>query len=181
MSFLSYVSALAYALPIAGCIKCPNAFAGGETKGAGEPRAGDGASGGGYQTRPQTSRPALRGASVHQLVKCQSRVIVSQEREASSARPRPWLCAVQVHRHHPPLVWGRMHSADPEQNTGIAVCETNASLSSRNLYTVITYECASPPPGYSPACLLACTGLANAFVGTRIDAVVESASEIRVG
>lgn len=59
--------------------------------------------------------------------------------------PRLRLCAVQVHRHHPPLVWGRMHSADPEQNTGIAVCETDSSFGSRKLFAVITYECVSVP------------------------------------
>jgi len=46
----------------------------------------------------------------------------------------------EVHRHHPPLVYGRMHTADPEHSIGIAVCETSASITGGKLYAVITYE-----------------------------------------
>ena len=49
-----------------------------------------------------------------------------------------------MHRHHPPLVYGRMHTADPEHSIGIAVCETSASITGGKLYAAITYECAPP-------------------------------------
>ena len=47
----------------------------------------------------------------------------------------------QVHRHHPPLVYGRLHGTDPEHSTGAAVCETKQSIAGEPLYTFITYEC----------------------------------------
>ena len=52
----------------------------------------------------------------------------------------------QVHRHHPPLVYGRLHGTDPEHSTGAAVCETKQSITGGPLYTFITYECVLEPP-----------------------------------
>jgi len=46
----------------------------------------------------------------------------------------------EVHRHHPPLVYGRLHGTDPEHSTGAAVCETKQSIAGEPLYTFITYE-----------------------------------------
>ena len=54
---------------------------------------------------------------------------------------------MQVHRHDPPLVWGRLHSADPELAVGVAVCECSASVPGRNLYVAVTYECVYDPLG----------------------------------
>lgn len=48
----------------------------------------------------------------------------------------------EVHRHHPPLVYGRsMVDCDPEQSTGIAVCRVDRSrVSSHPCFIAITYE-----------------------------------------
>ena len=51
---------------------------------------------------------------------------------------------LQVHRHHPPLVYGRsMADCEPEQSTGIAVCRVGSSSASGGgspRYIAVTYE-----------------------------------------
>ncbi|EFN56055.1 hypothetical protein CHLNCDRAFT_145521 [Chlorella variabilis] len=48
----------------------------------------------------------------------------------------------EVHRYHPPLVYGRsMVDCEPEQSTGIAVCRVDRSrLGARPCYIAVTYE-----------------------------------------
>lgn len=47
----------------------------------------------------------------------------------------------EVHRHHPPLVYGRnMLGVEPEASSGWAVCRTDCGVAGQTLYTVITYE-----------------------------------------
>lgn len=54
----------------------------------------------------------------------------------------PSTCHLQVHRYHPPLVYGRsMVDCEPEQSTGIAVCRVDRSrLGARPCYIAVTYE-----------------------------------------
>lgn len=49
----------------------------------------------------------------------------------------------EVHRHHPPLVWGRsMADCSPEQSTGIAVCRVDKSRlgGGAPAYLAVTFE-----------------------------------------
>ncbi len=49
-------------------------------------------------------------------------------------------CALQVHQHHPPLVYGRSMQGDPETSTGAAVCQ--GLLTGAPVFVAITFECA---------------------------------------
>ncbi|GAB4819453.1 hypothetical protein N2152v2_006499 [Parachlorella kessleri] len=47
----------------------------------------------------------------------------------------------EVHRHHPPLVYGRnMVEVEPEVSTGWAICQTDLAITGRPCYALITYE-----------------------------------------
>lgn len=45
----------------------------------------------------------------------------------------------QVHRHHPPLVYGRSMGGVPENSEGVAICKVDAGKSGRPCYGLITY------------------------------------------
>ena len=46
-----------------------------------------------------------------------------------------------MHRHHPPLVYGRtMDGKDPEHSVGIAVCKVDSGVTGKACYGVITFE-----------------------------------------
>ena len=49
---------------------------------------------------------------------------------------------MQVHRHHPPLVYGRSMTAEPEQSEGAAVCRVVSGPGGLPVYAAITYQCA---------------------------------------
>ena len=47
----------------------------------------------------------------------------------------------EVHRHHPPLVYGRnMLDVDPEDSTGIAVCRVERGPGGLPCYAAVTFE-----------------------------------------
>lgn len=46
----------------------------------------------------------------------------------------------EVHRHHPPLVYGRTTSADPDASEGAAICAVPQGLGGKACYGVITYR-----------------------------------------
>ncbi|KAK9815504.1 hypothetical protein WJX72_004767 [[Myrmecia] bisecta] len=46
----------------------------------------------------------------------------------------------EVHRHHPPLVYGRSAVPEPETSEGVAVCKTEQSVTGIPMHSVITYE-----------------------------------------
>ena len=49
---------------------------------------------------------------------------------------------VQVHQHHPPLVYGRtMGGKDAEHSVGIAACKVESGVAGGACYGVVTYEC----------------------------------------
>lgn len=51
------------------------------------------------------------------------------------------LATFQIHRHHPPLVYGRqMIDTDPEDAPGIAACKIEDSVLGTPCYTVLTYQ-----------------------------------------
>ena len=50
----------------------------------------------------------------------------------------PW--NAQVHRHHPPLVYGRSMSEDPEHSEGAAICKAERGPQGRPVYAAITYQ-----------------------------------------
>ena len=64
----------------------------------------------------------------------------------SLREPLPGSCVegscvtVQVHRHHPPLVYGRSMSEDPEHSEGAAICRVENSLQGKPVYAAITYR-----------------------------------------
>eukprot|EP00983_Pelagomonas_calceolata_P024255 764299-Pelagomonas_calceolata.AAC.4 len=45
----------------------------------------------------------------------------------------------QVHRHHPPLVYGRTMSENPEESVGIALCMVENTASGKPIFGLITY------------------------------------------
>ena len=47
---------------------------------------------------------------------------------------------VQVHRHHPPLVYGRSMIEDPEHSEGAAICRVDRGPQGRPVYAAITYQ-----------------------------------------
>ena len=47
---------------------------------------------------------------------------------------------MQVHRHHPPLVYGRSMSEDPEHSEGAAICRVEKGPQGRAVYAAITYQ-----------------------------------------
>ncbi|KAL4522405.1 hypothetical protein Ndes2526B_g03354 [Nannochloris sp. 'desiccata'] len=47
----------------------------------------------------------------------------------------------EIHRHHPPLVYGRqMVDTDPEEGPGIAACKIESSVLGTPCYAVLTYQ-----------------------------------------
>ncbi len=54
-----------------------------------------------------------------------------------------WRCTVhavtQVHRHHPPLVYGRTMGGSPETSEGIALCRVEGGDGAPTFYGLITY------------------------------------------
>ncbi len=50
------------------------------------------------------------------------------------------LCLMQVHRHHPPLVYGRSMTEEPEHSEGAAVCKEERGVQGKPMYSVITYQ-----------------------------------------
>lgn len=46
----------------------------------------------------------------------------------------------QVHRHHPPLVYGRTMSEVPEESVGVALCMVEDTPSGKPVYALITYK-----------------------------------------
>ena len=49
-------------------------------------------------------------------------------------------CHLQVHRHHPPLVYGRSMTEEPEHSEGAAVCKEERGVQGKPTYSVITYQ-----------------------------------------
>lgn len=48
---------------------------------------------------------------------------------------------LQIHRHHPPLVYGRqMVGTDPEESPGIAACKIEKSVLGTTTYAILTYQ-----------------------------------------
>lgn len=46
-----------------------------------------------------------------------------------------------MHRHHPPLVYGRnMVDVEPEASTGWALCKTESGITGQPCYALVTYE-----------------------------------------
>lgn len=45
-----------------------------------------------------------------------------------------------MHRHHPPLAYGRTSAADPDNSEGAAVCHVATGLTGKPCYGVITYK-----------------------------------------
>ncbi|KXZ56280.1 hypothetical protein GPECTOR_1g245 [Gonium pectorale] len=45
-----------------------------------------------------------------------------------------------VHRHHPPLVYGRTMGGVPEESEGCAVCKVEKGLGGQACYGLITYQ-----------------------------------------
>mmetsp|Transcript_15139 Transcript_15139/g.39959 ORF Transcript_15139/g.39959 Transcript_15139/m.39959 type:complete len:141 (+) Transcript_15139:101-523(+) len=45
----------------------------------------------------------------------------------------------EVHRHHPPLVYGRTMSENPEESVGIALCMVENTASGKPIFGLITY------------------------------------------
>lgn len=50
------------------------------------------------------------------------------------------LCIVQVHRHHPPLVYGRSMCEDPEHSEGAAICRVERGPQGQAVYAAVTYQ-----------------------------------------
>ncbi|GFR47174.1 hypothetical protein Agub_g8867 [Astrephomene gubernaculifera] len=46
----------------------------------------------------------------------------------------------EVHRHHPPLVYGRTMGGVPEQSEGCAVCKVEKGLGGQACYGLIIYQ-----------------------------------------
>mmetsp|Transcript_4511 Transcript_4511/g.7631 ORF Transcript_4511/g.7631 Transcript_4511/m.7631 type:complete len:165 (+) Transcript_4511:89-583(+) len=46
----------------------------------------------------------------------------------------------EVHRHHPPLVYGRSMTGTPESSEGVAVCRVEAGPGGQPAYGLITYS-----------------------------------------
>ncbi|KAG2441905.1 hypothetical protein HXX76_003511 [Chlamydomonas incerta] len=46
----------------------------------------------------------------------------------------------EVHRHHPPLVYGRQMGGVPEESEGCAICKVDAGLGGQPCYGLITYQ-----------------------------------------
>lgn len=46
----------------------------------------------------------------------------------------------QVHRHHPPLVYGRTMGGSPEQSEGVALCRVERGQGGAPAYGLITYQ-----------------------------------------
>lgn len=46
---------------------------------------------------------------------------------------------MQVHRHHPPLVYGRTMGGVPENSEGAAVCKVEGGRGGQPCYGAITY------------------------------------------
>ena len=46
----------------------------------------------------------------------------------------------QVHRHHPPLVYGRTMGGVPENSEGIAICKVDAGVTGQPCYGLIAYQ-----------------------------------------
>ncbi|CAL8463478.1 g3012 [Coccomyxa elongata] len=46
----------------------------------------------------------------------------------------------EVHRHHPPLVYGRSMTEEPEVSEGAAICKSEEGPTGCPTYTVITYK-----------------------------------------
>ncbi len=46
----------------------------------------------------------------------------------------------QVHKHHPPLVYGRTMKGSPETSEGFAVCQVTPAAGGPAVYGVITYQ-----------------------------------------
>eukprot|EP00884_Botryococcus_braunii_P012514 jgi/Botrbrau1/21263/Bobra.39_2s0054.1 len=45
----------------------------------------------------------------------------------------------EIHRHHPPLVYGRDMSGDPELSDGIAICRVEKGITGIPAFALITY------------------------------------------
>lgn len=46
----------------------------------------------------------------------------------------------EVHRHHPPLVYGRTMGLDPEISVGAALCKIDKTVTGCSCYGFMTYE-----------------------------------------
>lgn len=46
----------------------------------------------------------------------------------------------EVHRHHPPLVYGRTMGGSPEQSEGVALCRVERGQGGAPAYGLITYQ-----------------------------------------
>ncbi|EFJ43847.1 hypothetical protein VOLCADRAFT_95924 [Volvox carteri f. nagariensis] len=46
----------------------------------------------------------------------------------------------EVHRHHPPLIYGRTMGAVPEESEGCAICKIAKGLDGQACYGLITYQ-----------------------------------------
>uniref|UniRef100_A0A6U2DU31 Profilin n=1 Tax=Chlamydomonas euryale TaxID=1486919 RepID=A0A6U2DU31_9CHLO len=46
----------------------------------------------------------------------------------------------EVHRHHPPAVYGRTMGADPETSEGAAVIRVQSGIGGKPCYAMITYQ-----------------------------------------
>ncbi|KDD73105.1 hypothetical protein H632_c2533p0, partial [Helicosporidium sp. ATCC 50920] len=46
----------------------------------------------------------------------------------------------EVHRFHPPLVYGRSMDGNPEESTGVALCSVPRGLGGSHTFCLITYE-----------------------------------------
>lgn len=47
----------------------------------------------------------------------------------------------QVHRHHPPMIYGRdMIDIEPEESTGIALCKIEDSVLQVPCYAITTFQ-----------------------------------------
>lgn len=46
----------------------------------------------------------------------------------------------EVHRHHPPLVYGRTMGVEPETSVGAAICKVEKGITGCSCYGFVTYE-----------------------------------------
>jgi hypothetical protein len=82
------------------------------------------------------SHPCMPALSSHHVIACAQSGLCSLSTPLTLCRS-PW----QVHRHHPPLVYGRtMDGKEPDHSTGVAVCKVEKGITGQPCYGVITFE-----------------------------------------